>query len=444
MITLGKEIISLRERFGAPWSQFAFMLRYSGWSILLHSLTSTVIVCDEETTNRVLAGQIAKQDMRHLKIGRLVVKDANDDKCLLDDLSAKVRRHLGKSGIRTLLLIVTDRCNLDCVYCFEKLSKFSKSRSMSLFKMKEAVDYFLSLNKKDGGIYFYGGEPLTEWENVRQCIEYIRTQYRYRKVNIQITTNGTIHPRGIIQFCKEHNVGIGISIDGPREVTNANRSSQSHSLDVFQRSSKFLHDCREAGLKHAALCTISYESAKHLEKVVDFFITEGVVNVVINFSIKRAGESIQEDLPFWDDLGSRMAVQGQKLIDHGIAEPRTIRYLSGIANNRFTIADCEAGYGGQIIVDPGGFIGPCQAFLNNPKFWVPMNPAIDIPTHPLWLNFSQRTTLNIASCKSCPFIRICSGGCRYDRSDFGKPNPNFCQYVRSFLYHALSNLEERR
>ncbi len=443
MITLGTEIISLRDRFGAPWSEFAFMLRYPDWSILLHSLTSDVIACDEKTTNRILAGRVTKRDARSCESSRLMIRNTDDDRRLFEDVSAKVHQHLEKASITTLLLIVTDRCNLRCVYCFENLQKFSKRKSMSLIRMKEAVDHFLGLDRGEKTIFFYGGEPLTEWENVKQCIQYVRTRHRNRKVNLQITTNGTVCPERLIEFCKRHNVGIAVSIDGPAEITNATRRSPSRDLDVFQRSFQLLCDCRDAGLKYAALCTISHENAGHLEKIIDFFIAEKITGLALNLNVRRAGESIQEDSSFWDDLGRRMAVQYQRLMANGVFEPRGLSYLRGIAEGRFTVAECDAGYRGQIVVDPEGLIGPCQAFLHNPDFWIPIDHKANIRSYPLWLRFSQGTTLEIISCRHCPFVGTCSGGCRYNRNDFGQPNPNFCCYIRSFLYHTLTSLERR-
>ncbi len=443
MITLGKEIISLRERFGAPWSEFAFVLRYPRWGILLHSLTSKIIVCNEKTTKRVLANKITKRDKAILQKARLMTKSDVDDERLRKGIFAKVQRHLDKASVTTLLLVVTDSCNLCCKYCFENLGRFSKSRAMDLHKMIEAVDYFLALDTGEKSVFFYGGEPLIRWKNIKSCVEYIRTRYKNRKVNIQITTNGTIHPDDLVRFCKRNKVDVGVSIDGPSEITNSVRLSKTKDLDVFESSFQLVKDCREAGLKYAVLCTISNESAKYLEKITDFFIGEKIAGLGFNLNVKRAGESVQEDLSFWDDFGRRMSVQYQKLLAHGIPEPRGLRYLRGIAESRFTVAECDAGYRGQIVVNPDGLIGPCQAFLHDPDFWIPMQREVNIREHSLWKKFSYGTVLEIDSCKGCPFMGTCGGGCRYNRNDFERPNPNFCQYIRSFTYHTLASFERR-
>src|SRR3989344_5379497 len=160
MVTLGKEIISLRERFGTPWSEFAFILRYPRWSILLHSLTSKIIVCNEETTTCVLANKVAERDKITLQKARLIIESDSDDKRLQDEILTKVHRHLRRANVTTLLLVVTDYCNLRCTYCFENLGKFSRLQSMDLSRMIEAVDYFLALDREEKSIFFYGGEPL--------------------------------------------------------------------------------------------------------------------------------------------------------------------------------------------------------------------------------------------------------------------------------------------
>ncbi|KKQ53569.1 MAG: Radical SAM domain protein [Parcubacteria group bacterium GW2011_GWA2_38_13] len=441
MITLGKEIIPLKKLLGPPWSEFAFMLRYLEGCILLNSIASTVIICDEVTTKQVLANQITKLQIRVLRQGHLIAETSDDDKTFFAKSSAKVYQHLKQSSVTTLLLVVTDCCNLCCTYCFENLNKFSKRQSMDINKMKEAVDYFLALDKGEKSIFFYGGEPLIEWKKVRHCIEYIRARYKNRKISIQITTNGTLRPDGLIDFCKKHDIAVGVSIDGPSKIMNAARKSKTQDLDVFELSFELMRNCRKAGVKCAALCTVTRESAQFLDEIADFFIREKIGGLGFNLSIKRAGESIEEDLLFWDTLGYQMSIQYQKLLAHGILEPRGIRYLRGIAESRFTIAECDAGYKGQLIVNSEGLIGPCQAFLHDKNYWIPMEDRLDIQTHPLWLMFSQGTTLEIESCKTCPFMGTCGGGCRYNRNNFGLPNLNFCQYIRSFLYHTLSSFE---
>ena len=443
MITIGKEIIALKECFGAPWSRFAYLLRYSTWSILFHSISSAVIVCDRRLTERVLANRLTEKEVRDLKREKLIVAAEEDDQFLLDKVSKKAGSHLRKATVTTLLLVVTDDCNLCCRYCFENLKRFSTHKSMSLETMKKAVDHFLALDGGDKSIFFYGGEPLIEWENIKLCVEYVRIRYAGRDVNIQITTNGTIQPDDLIEFCKKHKVCMGVSIDGPKAITNSNRLARQPGIDVFDRALQLILKCRKAKIKCAALCTVGCDSAEQLKEITDFFIDEKIRGLVFNISVRRAGLSVEEEPVLWDRLGHQMSLQYQRLLDHGILEPRGLRYLRGIAESRFTVAECDAGYRGQIVVGPDGLMGPCQAFLHKPEFWV-SGESVDNPRiHPLWLRFSSGITLEIESCGGCPFMGTCGGGCRYNRNDFRQPNPNFCQYMRSFLYHTLSRFGRR-
>ncbi|MGC9605188.1 MAG: radical SAM protein [Minisyncoccia bacterium] len=365
--------------------------------------------------------------------------ETGDDERLFDEVSAKVQRHLKKAKVSTLILVMTDLCNLCCGYCFENLLRFSKRRSLDLSKMLEAVDYFMALDGGEKSIFFYGGEPLIEWDKITRCVRYIRDRYGKRKISIQITTNGTLRPAGLIEFCKENGITIGVSIDGPSEITNAARVPRKPNIDVFKQSFGLINECRRAGVEYAALCTVTRESAPHLEQITDFFVREDIRGIGFNLSIRQAGESIEEELSFWDDLGRKMSAQYRRLLARGILEPRGLRYLRGIAESRFVIAECDAGYRGQMVVSADGLIGPCQAFLHNTDFWIPIDSEMNIQDNPLWSSFSRETTLEIASCRSCPFMGTCGGGCRYNRNDFGRPNPNFCQYIRSFIYHTLTS-----
>lgn len=437
MITIGNQIVPLRERFGPPWSKFAFILRYRDWSILLHSLTSAMIECDEETTNRVLANQVTERETSGLKSSGLIIEGDNEDQNLITEITAKVRKKLDRTSVTTLFLIVTDYCNLSCVYCLESLQRYATGSKMDFLEMKKAVDYFLRTGRGEKTIFFYGGEPLIVWDDVKRCIEYVRARYSDRKVNLQITTNGTLRPVGFVEFCKEWRVGVAVSIDGPAQITNVTRPTRSGNLNVFERAFQLILDCRRAGVIYGALCTVSKENADRLGEITDFFIENGIVKMTFNLLVRRAGESPRENLTFWDDLGYQMSIQYRKLLEHGIFEPKALRYLSGITEGRFTIAECDAGYRGQIVAKPGGFIGPCQAFLHDLNFWAPIDSVVNVRDHEIWQRFSGKTTLETPVCGSCPFMGTCGSGCRYNRTEFGEPNPNFCQYIRSFLYQVV-------
>jgi len=438
MIEVGRDIISMRDRFGVPWSKFAFLFRHGDTSTLMHSMTSSIINCDQRTTTRLLNGPVNRRDARILRDNRFIVTDTGD-KRVLDKARAKVERCLQKVDITTLFLIVTDTCNLRCTYCYENLEAHSKRRTINYEDIVRAVDYFLEIaSAKEPKIFFYGGEPMLAWRNVRRCIEYVRSRYG-QNVSMQVTTNGTIKTDELFEVCRQYNVGVAVSIDGPAAITNITRPGKGVGLNVFESAVGLLRKLREAKIDYAALCTIPRFSAEHLDEIVNFFIAEDVRNLTFNLELKQAGVATVEDREYWDQLGSKVASAYHRLLEHGIVESRTWRYIAGLTDSTFTISECDAGYGSQIVVNPDGRIGPCQGFLSRDDYWCPMESGRDVRSLPLWQMFTEASTINMRECLECPVVGTCGGGCHYNRPTIDHPNQNFCQYMRSLVFHVIQH-----
>lgn len=119
------------------------------------------------------------------------------------------------------IVSITNRCNLACPYCFHTQSK----TDMTLETMEMTVRYLLSnaaIANKKASISFFGGEPLLRFDDI---IYPIVKKYK-NALNWTITTNGTLLTTSIIDFCKENNIEILLSIDGCKEVQDNQRPMQ--------------------------------------------------------------------------------------------------------------------------------------------------------------------------------------------------------------------------
>lgn len=130
--------------------------------------------------------------------------------------------------VQKITLQLTQNCNLRCDYCAysgKYHQRTHNSGKMSFDTIKKSIDY--AIGRSDGvedlNIGFYGGEPLLEFHNLKKAVEYVSENYRGRKVNYSITTNGTIMNDEIIRFFIEHDFSVLISLDGPKELHNKNR-----------------------------------------------------------------------------------------------------------------------------------------------------------------------------------------------------------------------------
>jgi len=155
------------------------------------------------------------------------------------------------SRIQQLTLQVTQNCNLRCSYCaysggYEHQRTHS-NKTMPLSIMKKSIDFAMARSKESGFLYigFYGGEPLLEIRQIQTCVDYVKEVYGGRAVMYNITTNGTLFNDKIIKFLMENNINVTISIDGPRELHNANRvyADGRGSFDDIMKNMAHIKEC---------------------------------------------------------------------------------------------------------------------------------------------------------------------------------------------------------
>jgi len=113
-----------------------------------------------------------------------------------------------------LTLHLTDRCNLNCYYCFVPRGE----QSMSFETAKAAVDYAVK-NQNSTGILFYGGEPLLEKQLIYDIVDYTQAVKKKTGHNFiyKITTNGTLLDEEFLKMSHAVNLTISLSHDGPTQ-----------------------------------------------------------------------------------------------------------------------------------------------------------------------------------------------------------------------------------
>ncbi len=441
MVKIGQQIFKLNNRFAGlySWSEFGWLIVYPERAVIFHSLNSNTIVCRLDYQKRIEKCLLSLSEQELLRKNGIIITRESQDQ----DLIKRVRKKISQpKPLVTLFLIVTDECNLCCKYCYEDLKRYGLHQNMSLEIMKRSVDKFLAICDEDAKIFFYGGEPLLFENRIRKIIKYIRENLGNWQVDIQITTNATIYRSDLVDFLKKYKIGIGISLDGPEKVNNKIRLSKNSSLNVYQRAVRLLKDSQDAGLDYSLLCTITEDNSDQIVDICKFFLTcLNVRKINFNLKLKQPYQSHKDQKRFWHRTAENIANAYFVMLGSEVMEGRTLRYITGLTEGTYSISECDAGYGAQIVVNPAGLIGPCQGFLYDTQFFIKTDDWENISQHLLWKKFTNTTPINISQCRDCPFLGTCGGGCHYNRIKFDSPNPNFCQYTRSLLYSIISHIK---
>ncbi len=130
--------------------------------------------------------------------------------------------------VSELVLQVTQNCNLRCEYCAYSGSYYNRTHTakrMSLDTALQGVDFLMShsMDQKEVHVGFYGGEPLLEFDLIRQVVAYVENEYAGKKVTFGLTTNATLMTEEIVSFFVEKDFHVMISLDGPEELHDKHR-----------------------------------------------------------------------------------------------------------------------------------------------------------------------------------------------------------------------------
>ncbi len=205
--------------------------------------------------------------------------------------ASRLLKEYYNSFINTLILQVTQNCNLRCDYCIYSgtyHNRIHSNKRMSFVTAKKGIDYLFSHSKdsRDLNIAFYGGEPLLEFDLIHQCVTYISDRGYGRRFHFSITTNGTMLTEERMRFLVENSFSIIFSLDGPEDVHDSRRHATNNqgSFESLMNNIKYIHDTYpEYYRTHVSFNTV-IDVTRSFKKI-DEFISN---NVLIKDSIFSA------------------------------------------------------------------------------------------------------------------------------------------------------------
>lgn len=181
------------------------------------------------------------------------------------------------SNSKTLILEITEECNLRCSYCvFDENHIFERNHSNKTMPIElafEAIqDFYNRTNKEEGYIVFYGGEPLLAFETIKKIVNYAN-QISNHCLKFSLTTNGLALSENKFDFLIENSFLITVSLDGDKETHDKQRvtATGKGSFDAITKNLKKLKSYNDNFFKNnvSINCVISDTHALH--KINQFF-----------------------------------------------------------------------------------------------------------------------------------------------------------------------------
>lgn len=352
----------------------------------------------------------ALEDIRYLVDNEMLYTD--DSQVTMDMLEGR------GAVIKAMCLHVAHDCNMTCKYCFGDKGAFEGARSLlSLETGKKAIDFLLkhSGSRRNLEIDFFGGEPLMNFDVVKELVAYGREAEKPYGKNIRftITTNGLLLDDVKADYINEKMDNVILSIDGRPEVNDNMRRTVNDkgTYDVITKNYlRFVKKRKGTYYVRGTFTRENLDFSEDVKHLVDQgFRNVSVEPVVTDLSLSYALQEEDRDVIFREyekltDLYLDYAREGKKFeffhfnvdLNQG---PCVVKRVSG----------CGAGTE-YIAVSPEGDIYPCHQFVGNPDFKLG-NLKDEEFVNTRYDEFNQAHIYNKEKCRSCWAKFYCSGGC---------------------------------
>ncbi len=365
----------------------------------------------EDVTREEL--ELCLEDIEELKKeGKLFSEDTFEP--MAGDLKKK------SAGIvKALCMHIAHTCNLNCSYCFASQGKYHGDRAMMSFEVgKQAFDYLIanSGTRKNLEVDFFGGEPLMNFDVVKELVAYARSIEKAYGKNFRftLTTNGVLIDDDVIDFANKEMSNVVLSLDGRKEVHDRFRvdyngkGSWEKIVPKFQK----LVEARE-GKNYYMRGTFTHHNPDFLEDIKEM-LSLGFRELSMEPVVCAEDDPsalTEEDLPVvmkqYEELAELMLERHKK--GDGFTFYHYMIDLKGGPCIYKRISGCGSGTE-YMAVTPWGDLYPCHQFVGEEKYklgdvWKGVTNT-DIQNEFAGCNVYTRE-----ECRSCWARLYCSGGC---------------------------------
>ena len=321
--------------------------------------------------------------------------------------------------IKALCLHVAHTCNLNCEYCFASQGKYHGERALMSFEVgKRALDFLIenSGTRRNLEVDFFGGEPLMNWDVVKELVSYARVQEKIHNKNFRftLTTNGILIDDDVIDFCNKEMSNVVLSLDGRKEVHDRlrvdyqGRGSYDVIVPKFQEFIK-----RREGKNYYMRGTFTHNNIDFTNDIfhmADLGFTELSMEPVV-CSPDDASALTESDLPVLFEQYEILAKEmiKRKKAGNGFTFYHYMLDLTHGPCIYKRISGCGSGTE-YMAVTPTGDLYPCHQFVGDTKYLLG-NLWDGVTNKEIQNEFKLCNAYARPECNDCWAKLYCSGGC---------------------------------
>lgn len=328
--------------------------------------------------------------------------------------------------VKALCLHIAHDCNLACQYCFAEEGEYHGKRELMSYEVgRKALDFLVanSGNRRNLEVDFFGGEPLMNFQVVKDLVAYGRSleETHDKKFRFTLTTNGVLLNDDIMEFANKEMGNVVLSIDGRKEVHDRMRpfrkGAGSYDLIVpkFQKFADSRH--QEKYYVRGTFTHNNLDFSKDVLHLADLGFKQISVEPVVaqetdSYAIRE--EDLPQLMEEYENLALEMVKRHGKENDFNFFHfmidleggPCVAKRLSGCGSGTEYLA-----------VTPTGDLYPCHQFVGNTDFLMG-NVGDGVVNTDLRDEFKSCNVYAKDKCRECFARFYCSGGCAANSYNF--------------------------
>jgi len=353
----------------------------------------------------------------------------------------------------------TERCNLNCSYCYIPGEMRANGRHMHPDVLQEALSRlktYFSATLPEGRkpqIIFHGAEPLTNREAVFAGIEAFKDDFRFG-----VQTNATLLDEQAVDFLMARNVGVGLSLDGA-DAAVADRTRKTWGGEGVSHLVRRAMDMLRGYSALNVICTVTAQNIATLPEVVDFFHQSEVGTCLLNIvrctlpgaraimpADQGAGElfiqALERSHQLYRETGRKLVVANFANVLLAILAPTARRLMCDIS-------PCG---GGRCFfaLAPNGDMFPCSEFIGLPHFRggnLFADSIEEVLKSPAFAMVTGRKVEDVEPCNRCAIRHFCGSPCPAEAIEMNgsmQRQGAFCGFYEDQVRYALRLIADER
>lgn len=347
-------------------------------------------------------------------------------------------------GIHIMVKPVGAFCNLRCTYCFylEKMEFYAHS-NLQIMKdeiLENFIKQYISMNDLSQVQFVWqGGEPMLAGLDFYKRVVELQKKYRADKeIFNSIQTNGTLLDDSWCEFLKKSDFTVGISLDGPKELTNIHRKNTVGTGD-FEKIMNGIHLLQKYNIHYTVLACVTKQTVGYPLEIYHFFKSNGIFHIQFTPVVERlpgktdttrglhhAAPSDINSEEMSDAVADWSVPKGEygdfliKIYDEwlkkdvGIVCIQNFEWaLASWMGLKSTVCIFAANCEGSLVLEHDGYIYSCDHFVY-PEYCLGKlehNNLQDIVQKEQQKDFGCKKALLSPKCKMCEVLFACQGEC---------------------------------